>query len=73
MPVSRRSGHRTAGGWSRLEEARRSDALRNPTKKSGDAAKEKYREKIIKQTEKANAELVEYNPDTGIWRFILQL
>ena len=42
-------------------------------KKSGDAAKEKYREKIIKQTEKANAELVEYNPDTGIWRFILQL
>ena len=52
---------------------RASDAYGILPKKSGDAAKEKYREKIIKQTEKANAELVEYNPDTGIWRFILQL
>ena len=42
-------------------------------KKSGDAAKHKYRDKIVKQTEKAGAELVEYNPDTGIWKFILQL
>ena len=42
-------------------------------KKSGADAKEKYREKIVKQTEKAGAELVEYNPDTGIWKFILQL
>ena len=42
-------------------------------KKSGADAKEKYREKIAKQTEKAGAELVEYNPDTGIWKFILQL
>ena len=61
------------GGWSRLEEARQVTLYGILPKKSGDAAKEKYREKIIKQTEKANAELVEYNPDTGIWRFILQL
>ena len=42
-------------------------------KKSGADAKGKYREKIAKQTEKAGAELVEYNADTGIWKFILQL
>jgi nuclear pore complex protein Nup98-Nup96 len=42
-------------------------------KRSGDAAKAKYEEKIKKQTEKAGAELIEYNADTGIWKFSLQL
>jgi len=42
-------------------------------KKSGDAAKARYEEKIRKQTEKAGAELIEYNADTGIWKFSLQL
>jgi nuclear pore complex protein Nup98-Nup96 len=42
-------------------------------KKPGEGAKQKYREKIVKQTEKAGAQLIEYSPDTGICKFVLLL
>jgi len=42
-------------------------------KKSGEAARAKYEERVLKQTRHMGGDLLEYNAETGVWRFALQL
>ena len=42
-------------------------------KKAGEAARAKFEERVLKQTRRMGGDLLEYNADTGVWRFALQL
>ena len=42
-------------------------------KKEGDAARAKFEDRILKQTRRMGGELQEYDINTGVWRFTLQL
>ena len=43
------------------------------TSKPGVAARAKFERKIAEATQKLGAELLEYNPETRVWRFRMQL
>merc|ERR1712216_30749 len=42
-------------------------------KKEGEAARAKFEDRILKQTRRMGGELQEYDVNTGVWRFTLQL
>ena len=42
-------------------------------KKTGEAVRAKFEERVLKQTRRMGGDLLEYNVDTGVWRFALQL
>ena len=42
-------------------------------KKTGEAARAKFEERVLKQTRRMGGDLLEYNVGTGVWRFALQL
>ena len=43
------------------------------SKKDTEASRKRFEAKVVQQTRRMGAELLEYNLDTGTWRFVIEL
>lgn len=47
--------------------------LRCTSKKDTEESRKKFEAKVVQQTRRMGAELLEYNSDTGTWRFVIDM